>query len=124
MKTTLDIDDDQEFKADGGKYRPSLLLEGMPDALTQVAWVLTYGAQKYEAHSWKGVEMGRYRDAQGRHLLERLSGETHDEESGLLHLAHEACNTLFLLQNYIDEHPEEREVVMSPPPLDHKGLPT
>ena len=59
---------DQAFKADGGKINPDLLFTGMPDALKAVAAVLSYGAQKYEAHSWKRVDMARYEAALGRHM--------------------------------------------------------
>lgn len=116
---------DQVFKADGGKIKPDLLFSGMPNALEAVAAVLTYGAQKYEAHSWKGVEMTRYEDALARHLLARKAGEVYDYESGLLHLAHEACNILFLLQDYIDKHPDfidgHAHMRFKKPPQDHKG---
>ena len=100
---------DQTFKADGGKINPDLLFTGMPDALKAVAAVLSYGAQKYEAHSWKRVDMARYEAALGRHMLDRKAGELYDKESGLLHLAHEACNILFLLQDYIDKASESKE---------------
>lgn len=114
----------QEFKADAGKLMPSLLLEGMPRALMMVVAVLTYGAQKYEAHSWKQVEEYRYKDAKLRHMFDELAGlGITDAESGLLHLAHEACNTLFLLElRLADLSPEEFRNLLrfNPPPLDHK----
>lgn len=111
---------DQELKADGGKVQVNLLLAGVPDALRSVGAVLTYGAQKYEAHSWKRVDMERYRDAKARHQLDYLSGELLDPESGLLHLAHEACNNLFLLQAYLDDNPQHKHLLWNQPPTDHK----
>ncbi len=117
-----DVSFGQEFKADGGKVNPDLLFAGMPDALMAVAAVLSYGAQKYEAHSWKRVDMARYEAALGRHMLARKGGEMCDEESGLLHLAHEACNILFLLQDFLDSaHVAKKEFLkFNRPPTDHK----
>jgi len=121
MKRHPEAMEAQTFKADDGKYKPELLFAGVPKALIMVAWVLTYGAQKYEAHSWKRVAMERYHNAFGRHFLERHAGEERDDESDLTHLAHEACNALFVLQDYLDKHPEEMNVVLKNPPTDHKG---
>ncbi len=88
------------MKFDAGKPRVGLLFDGMPRALGAVADVLTFGAQKYAAHSWKTVPNGseRYQDAQYRHQLARHRGEEHDPETRLLHRAHEVCNALFLLE--------------------------
>jgi hypothetical protein len=70
----------------------------MPKALAGVAAVLTFGAKKYAAHSWKQVENNkeRYRDALYRHLNQLEAGELVDAESGLSHWDHIACNALFL----------------------------
>lgn len=91
---------DGGLKFDADKPRMELLIQGMPRALEAVGQVLTFGAIKYEAHSWKLVEdnHNRYWAAKSRHELARAKGETHDPETGLLHLAHEACNALFLLE--------------------------
>lgn len=88
------------LKHDGGKPRPSLLIRGMPRALMRVAEVLTFGAEKYEAHSWRNVENGeeRYDDAKLRHMFKDAMGEVADSESTIEHLAHECCNLLFLLE--------------------------
>ena len=88
------------LKFDTDKPRMELLIQGMPRALEEVGRVLTFGAQKYAAHSWKHVEdnQNRYWAAKVRHELARAKGEERDPETGLLHLAHEACNTLFLLE--------------------------
>lgn len=114
----------QLYKADGGKLRPSLLLEGMPRALMLVIAILTYGAVKYEAHSWKQVETYRYKDAKLRHMFEMLLGfDPTDDESGLLHDAHEITNALFLLEQKLSKLPENefRELlVFNHPPQDHK----
>lgn len=109
----------QTFKADGGKSNPLLLFQGLPYALVAVNRVLDYGAQKYEAHSWKRVAVERYDAAARRHQRARDLGELTDDESGLLHLAHEATNILFQLEmkcrevgvNWLD---------FNAPPQDHK----
>ena len=51
MSTT----DHQGAKHDAGKVRAGLLVKDFPRALTAVAWVGTFGAQKYAAHSWRTV---------------------------------------------------------------------
>lgn len=88
------------MKYDGDKPRMDLLVDGCPNALEAVAGVLTFGAKKYAAHSWHTVPEGeaRYKAALLRHLTARGKGELHDDESGLLHLAHAACDALFILE--------------------------
>jgi hypothetical protein len=92
-------------KLDTGKVRPSLILNGMARALTAVAEVGTFGANKYTDGGWVHVPNGfaRYEDAQQRHALARAKGETHDPESKLLHLQHEAWNALAKLDLYLRE---------------------
>lgn len=86
----------QEAKKDEGKLRPTLV----PVALIQaVARVRMYGTEKYGSpENWRQVEPERYRDALYRHWLAYLSGERLDEESGLPHLWHLACNAAFLIE--------------------------
>lgn len=68
------------------------------DALLPVVRVMEYGAAKYGRDNWMaGMEWTRLADAAVRHLLDWLRGEDNDRESGLPHLAHAACNLLFLL---------------------------
>jgi len=85
------------MKFDGGKPRWSLLMAGMSKSLEGVAKVLTFGAKKYAAHSWRTVPEGRerYRDALYRHLAAIEQGEELDPESGLLHWDHVLCNAMF-----------------------------
>lgn len=68
-------------------------------AVAQVVEVLRFGAEKYEAHSWKRTENGaeRYAEAAVRHLVAYMEGERVDAESGLHVLAHAACDVLFAL---------------------------
>ena len=68
-------------------------------ALYEVAKVLTFGAKKYAPWGWQSVPQGkeRYTAALLRHLTLIQEGEEYDEESGLLHISHVACNALFLV---------------------------
>lgn len=92
-------------KADGGKYRPGLVLGGFARALIEVSKVGTFGAVKYTDNGWTEVPNGqaRYEDAQLRHWLERKTGVLHDQESKLDHLAHDAWNALAKLDLYLRE---------------------
>lgn len=68
--------------------------------VAQVVDVLEYGANKYpSADNWRKVSDGenRYKEALLRHVVAYVSGESHDPESGLPHLAHAVCCALFLL---------------------------
>lgn len=93
-------------KDDQGKVRPSLLPVGPLRAVTEV---LEMGANKYSVDGWKEVPDAerRYLDALYRHLWAFQSGEEFDPESGLSHLAHLACNSLFLI--YFEELRREKE---------------
>jgi hypothetical protein len=88
------------LKFDGGKPRFSLLRFGMARALEGVARVLTFGARKYAAHSWREVEEGldRYSSAFERHWNEmgKHGYASRDEESGELHIDHVVTNALFI----------------------------
>lgn len=118
---------EQKFKADAGKLRAALLFEGCPRSLLMAIAVLSYGAQKYEAHSWKNVDTERYRDAKYRHLLDMEaseSGFSSDKESGLLHDAHELVNTMFILEQKLacfSDDEFEAFLKFNPPPQGHKA---
>lgn len=87
---------DQQAKADAGKPRPTLTPVSLIDAVTAVRM---YGTQKYgDPENWRQVEPQRYRDALYRHWLAYLKGEKYDQESGLPHLWHLACNAAFLIE--------------------------
>ena len=85
------------LKFDGGKPQMRLL---PPVAMLEMAKVMTFGAEKYEADSWRQVEGAkeRYLDALGRHYNAWCRGEKVDDESGLSHMAHIMCNAAFLLE--------------------------
>ena len=65
-----------------------------------IAAVRRYGNKKYGSQdNWKTVEPERYRAAAFRHFLEYLDDPLGvDEESGLPHLWHLACNIAFLCE--------------------------
>ena len=70
-----------------------------------VTAIREYGTSKYhDPENWRKVEPQRYRDAAYRHWLAYLSGEKVDEESGLPHLWHLACNIAFLIEMEKDEY--------------------
>ena len=86
----------QEAKADAGKARPTLVPVSLIRAVTAIR---EYGCKKYhDPENWRRVEPQRYRDAAYRHWLAYLDGEKVDEESGLPHLWHLACNITFLIE--------------------------
>ena len=132
----------QEFKADGGKTRPTLVSIGFAKALRVVQATTDYGAYKYEAHSWKKVPEGieRYTEAAARHRQEReiymghfpdamydnLTVLAADEESGIPHIAHEIFCLLAVLELALSEPNVDYRAYthFNPPPLDHKVKPT
>jgi len=83
-------------KLDKGKNRLGLVIGGFARALIEVGKVGTFGANKYTDDGWKYVQNGeqRYTDALYRHLLAEANGEELDSETGLLHAAAVAWNSL------------------------------
>lgn len=91
----------QEAKADKGKPRPTLVPVSLIRAVTAIR---EYGCAKYhDPENWRKVEPQRYIDAAYRHWLAYLDGEERDEESGLPHLWHLACNIAFLIEMDIEK---------------------
>ena len=91
------MNNNQEVKADAGKPQLSLV----PTEIVRcIARVREYGTRKYhDPENWKKVEINRYRDAMYRHLLSYVDNPKGvDEESGLPHLWHLACNVAFLCE--------------------------
>lgn len=80
---------------DNATPTPSLYLLG----LSQVVDVLAFGARKYAPRGWeKGIEYSRCFSAAIRHIYAwYIEGERNDPETGLSHLAHAACEILFLV---------------------------
>jgi hypothetical protein len=94
------------FKFDNGKPRCDLVPAEIIEAIGAVR---TYGVQKYgEEYSYRKVEPKRYRAALMRHIcawLKHPHGK--DEESGLPHLWHIACNVAFLCE--LDDKENEND---------------
>lgn len=88
---------DQQIKSDKGKLKLSLVPR---EIIRNVAIIREYGLKKYgDKESWLRVEIERYQDAAFRHWLAYLDNPGgKDEESGLPHLWHLACNIAFLCE--------------------------
>jgi len=75
---------------------PFHLLSG--PALEGIAQVLEYGMKKYDARNWEaGIPYDKIFQAMQRHLWKFWSGHDIDDETGLSHVAHAACLSMFLL---------------------------
>lgn len=87
----------QEAKKDAGKLRISLV---PTQIIKDIAEVRMYGNSKYGSpDNWKSVEEDRYIDALLRHTLEFVKNpESVDEESGIPHYKHMACNMAFICE--------------------------
>ena len=78
-----------------------------------VAEVLQFGADKYAPNNWKlSINSSDHhqfvQDRLGslmRHLSEYRKGSYNDNETGLTHLAHAACNLMFLMRYDMEELP-------------------
>ena len=85
-----------------GKNQMELVDTGFPNALMAIGEVMTWAAENkgYLANDWKGIPNPSMSllGAASRHRNKRLKGEEFDDESGLLHLAHEAFNVLAQLE--------------------------
>lgn len=77
-------------------------LDLVPTSLvTEVGKVLTFGANKYGDNNWRdSMKWSKCIASLERHLVAFKNGIDFDEESGLLHLSHLACNVAFLLEYY------------------------
>lgn len=89
--------DEQAVKADAGKLRLTLVPR---EVIRAIARVRMYGTEKYgDPENWRRVEVERYRDALLRHTLAYLEDpQGVDEESGLHHWEHMACNIAFIAE--------------------------
>jgi hypothetical protein len=109
LKTDIEpLDDTEELKADREKLRKfakdtngkaKITLAPM-QVLKDVAEVREYGVKKYgSVDSWKEVPIEDYRDALFRHLLEYIKDPNSvDNESGIKHYKHIACNLAFICE--------------------------
>ena len=94
---------DQNAKRDSGKVEITLVPMEMVEA---AAVVRMYGNEKYPdggADNWKQVDVERYRNALFRHLFQYLREPYGiDQESGLPHWYHVACNVAFITQKEME----------------------
>lgn len=91
---------DQAMKHDTGK--PGIAWLPMAE-LQDIAEVLDFGAIKYDRGNWKkGMPWMKIVNSMLRHIFAWTLGEKIDPESGKSHLAHAACNILFLM--YYEKH--------------------
>jgi hypothetical protein len=84
-------------KQDQGKTRYELI---PPELLEATAYILTFGAQKYESRNWElGMKWGRVFGALMRHLWAWWNPfiDSNDPETGKSHLWHAACDLAFLI---------------------------
>ena len=91
------VEDTKTTKADRyneGKPQFSLLdLNSMEPGVR----VLAFGAKKYARNNWKkGLVFSEILDSMMRHIAELQEGNWLDEDSGLPHIGHLQCNSLFL----------------------------
>ena len=93
-------------KFDLGKPRMDLI---SALATTYLAKVLTFGANKYEAHNWRnGIPLSKLIAAAERHITAIKAGIDYDAESGLPHAAHLMCEAMFLIEASLDNALDDR----------------
>ena len=94
---------EQNAKADADKVRLSL---APMQILIDIARVREYGTEKYgDPENWRQVQPERYVDALLRHTVAYVRDrKAVDEESGLPHLWHMACNLAFLCEMEVAEN--------------------
>jgi len=80
------------------------------DPLFDIAKVFEFGANKYEANSWKtDIEFSRVYSSIMRHMMSWKNGRSIDPESGLNHVAHAGAQIMILLQYIRDrEYMDDR----------------
>ena len=98
----------QEAKRDEGKLQLSLV---PTQIIRDIAEVRMYGNKKYgDPDNWKNVEVERYIDALYRHFLAFIDDPySVDEESGIPHRKHMACNMSFICDMMKDDEIEKEE---------------
>ena len=96
------------IKYDSAKPKMNLL---PPKAILEVAKVLTFGAEKYDAENWRKLDdlQNRYTAGALRHIFAHMDGEELDPETNLSHLAHALCCLLFKLEIELENAKIEEE---------------
>lgn len=86
---------DQEQSTRYNEGKPQWSLVNFKSLLPLVA-VLEFGAKKYDRNNWqKGLQLHQILESSARHLFALMDGEENDPESGLPHIGHLQCNTMF-----------------------------
>lgn len=109
------LEDPKENPVENKKLKEAIRFnEGKPDwslmplsALEEVVKVLQMGAKKYDKNNWREGSGFNYTSVVAsmmRHIVKYMDGIDVDDESKLHHMAHVACNALFLL--YYSQHPD------------------
>ena len=96
------------IKYDSAKPKMNLL---PPKAIVEVAKVLTFGAEKYDAENWRKLDdlQNRYTAGALRHIFAHMDGEKLDPETGLSHMAHALCCLLFKLEIELEDGESKEE---------------
>ena len=95
-------------KYDAGKLKPALV---PTQIIKDIAVVREYGVLKYtDPENWKNVDLNRYINAFYRHWLDFIKNpNSRDDESGLPHYKHCACNMAFICELIAEEQCEVNE---------------
>lgn len=101
----------ENAKFDQEKNRLDLVF---PSIIEELGFIRTYGVKKYkDPENWCKIDDAkqRYIAAAMRHFEAWRAGEKFDKESGFRHLAHCACNIMFLieLERRDERNNEEKE---------------
>ena len=72
--------------------------------------VLMFGASKYAPFNWqKPMDLKEIEESAFRHLSAIIDGETHDAESGELHIGHLMCNAMFWTYHFEKQQEDKKE---------------
>lgn len=67
------------------------------NSIEKIVEIMTKGAEKYGVDNWKMINSNVFEAAMIRHFVSYKKGERFDSQWNLTHLAHLACNAVFLL---------------------------
>ena len=106
------------IKYDSAKPKMNLL---PPKAIVEVAKVLTFGAEKYDAENWRKLDdlQNRYTAGALRHIFAHMDGEKLDPETGLSHMAHALCCLLFKLEIELEDGESKEEELRKTDTTEH-----
>ena len=106
------------IKYDSEKPKMNLL---PPKAIVEVAKVLTFGAEKYDAENWRKLDdlQNRYTAGALRHIFAHMDGEQLDPETGLSHMAHALCCLLFKLEIELEDGESKEEELRETDTTEH-----